>query len=84
MTRIFLQQFELIGKSSVKNQETKMIAQKTRKHSTCQLYVLQRPRDVSTIWGEGLYSPMNKFEQVSSDDHQMSLADGARPRRVKT
>ena len=27
-------------------------------------------------WGEGLYSPMNKFEQVSSDGHQMSLAEG--------
>ena len=34
---------------------------------TCHLYVLLWPSDVS---------PMNKFEQVSSNGHQMSLAGG--------
>ena len=38
---------------------------------TCQLYVFQwLPLDVSM----GVCPQMNKFEQVSSDDHQMSVA----------
>ena len=48
----------------------------TSKHSSrmrttqmCQPYVLQWPSDASTMGG----SEVNKFEQVSSDAHQMLL-----------
>ena len=37
------------------------------------IYALVSPKDVS--FGEGV-PPMNKFEQVSSEGHQMSLAGG--------
>ena len=39
----------------------------------CQLYMLWWPPDVST-GGGGAGPPVNKFEQVSSDGHRMSLA----------
>ena len=42
----------------------------TRKHSSCQPYVLWWPTDVST-GGGGPH--MNNFEQVSSDGYQMSV-----------
>ena len=32
------------------------------------------PVGVSSVWGEGVCPQVNKCEQVSSDDHQMSLA----------
>ena len=41
---------------------------------TCKLYVFWWPsQGVSTIEG-GVGTQMNKFEQVSSDEHQMSMA----------
>ena len=43
---------------------------------TCKLYVFWwPPQGVSTMQG-GVGTQMNKFEQVSSDDHQMSMAGG--------
>ena len=43
--------------------------------STCQLYMFQWPPvDITTAGGRGVLGPkVNKFEQVSNDDHQMSV-----------
>ena len=51
---------------------------------TCQLYMLWWSPDVSPVtvclclwgvgWGDVQWGQMNKFEQVSTDAHQMSLA----------
>ena len=34
------------------------------------------PLDVSTSGGQGVGPQVNKFEKVSSDDHNMSVAGG--------
>ena len=43
------------------------------------LNTLRVCEDVSTVSGSCTKSPMNKFEQVSSDGHQISLEEGSSP-----
>ena len=45
---------------------------------TCQPYMLWWPPDVNTMWGGSVqWDQRNKFAQVFSDGHQMSLAGGS-------